>query len=67
VLDGKGIGKTPFRGPLPRAGGAIKLSLQLRGYAQYSLTVNADAPIHQVVTLVPTKKDEGVNPFKLPF
>jgi serine/threonine-protein kinase len=64
VRDGQVIGTTPYRGTLPRADLAIRLSLQLSGYTQESFTVYAGGPITKSVQLVLVAKNGGVNPFK---
>jgi hypothetical protein len=63
VRDGNVIGKTPFRGALRRTDRDVKLVLRLRGHRDHPITVHTSAPSKQLVKLVPTAHDKGVNPF----
>ena len=71
LRDGTVLGKTPYRGTLPRGDRATKLVLQLPGHRDYSITVRPNATIKESVKLTPvpppaapTKPhDRPVNPF----
>jgi PEGA domain-containing protein len=63
VHNGNVIGKTPFRGTLPRTNRNVSLLLRLRGHANKSVTVHTGAASKQTVKLVPAAHDKGVNPF----
>jgi hypothetical protein len=70
LLDGALLGKTPYRGALPRGEGTVTLVLRLAGYKDRKLTAPARAPITETVKLEKKKsqpieqnRDRGVNPF----
>jgi serine/threonine-protein kinase len=58
-LDGKLLGKTPYRGSLPRA---ERLTVKLPGHHEQAITVRPGAA-RRSVKLVPVAHDNGVNPF----
>ena len=63
LLDGAPLGRTPYRGEIPRAARATLL-LRLSGYTDAKMTVSAESPIRKDVALkkkarVPTSR----NPF----
>ena len=73
VVGGAVLGKTPFRGTLPRRSGdvALVLVLRLAGYADKTITVHGDKTISERVPLVKAtparsripERDKPVNPF----
>jgi hypothetical protein len=65
VVAGKGLGKTPFRGTLPRSSASATLVVRLAGYADKSVIVHPDRAISERIKLVPAaaKRDKSVNPF----
>ncbi|MEO7731050.1 MAG: serine/threonine-protein kinase [Kofleriaceae bacterium] len=73
LLGGVVVGKTPFRGTLPRRPGDSAMVIRLEGYADRRVMLRADAALHERIKLVrlppPTTKpsrkdrDKSVNPF----
>jgi hypothetical protein len=70
VWNGRVLGKTPYRDALPRRSGDATLVLKLSGYADRTVTLRSDQPIHQRIELVKApvrrpipKSDQPVNPF----
>jgi serine/threonine-protein kinase len=65
LLAGKGLGKTPFHGYLPRGDGNVTLVVRLSGYIDRTVVVHPDRAIRERVKLVPArgKRDQSVNPF----
>jgi hypothetical protein len=63
VRNGSVIGKTPYRGTLPRSSRDVQLVLRLRGYAPKPITVDTGAASKQHVKLVPVVHNQSVNPF----
>jgi len=63
TVNGRAVGKTPYRGTLSRSDRDAKLTLQLHGYRPQSITVHANAAIKQNVKLTPMAHNQAVNPF----
>jgi hypothetical protein len=70
LLGGVVLGKTPFRGTLPRRPGDAALVIRLEGYADRRVPIRSDAPVHERIKLVrapvrPNRadRDKSVNPF----
>lgn len=51
VLDGRVLGKTPYRGALPRTARRITLTLRLSGYKDRKLAVRPNGPIAEMINL----------------
>jgi serine/threonine-protein kinase len=72
VLRGEVLGRTPFRGPLPRGDNEVAIVIRLRGYASRTIVVRPGKPITQQINLVPSSppqrqlrsRDDSVNPFE---
>jgi serine/threonine protein kinase len=70
LLAGKPLGKTPFRGTLPRGDRSVSLVIRRAGYTEQTIVVSPDKPIAERVELVRTaprpqkrNRDQSVNPF----
>jgi serine/threonine-protein kinase len=71
VLGGAVLGKTPYRGTLPRRTGELVFVLQLSGYANKTVAVRADQAVSERIRLIKTTpersrvpdRDQSVNPF----
>jgi eukaryotic-like serine/threonine-protein kinase len=69
LRDGKAIGKTPFRGTLPRQDRDVRFVIRRAGFVDRAVVVRADKPIAERVELRaaprPPKRnrDRSVNPF----
>ncbi|HET7502403.1 MAG TPA: PEGA domain-containing protein, partial [Kofleriaceae bacterium] len=70
VLGDAVLGRTPFRGKLPRGAGTVRFELKLGGYARKQLVVRTDKRISRSVALdrLPAPapvidRDQSVNPF----
>jgi eukaryotic-like serine/threonine-protein kinase len=74
VLEGRVLGKTPYRGAIPRAEREVALIVRLADHKERKLKVRADAPISRTVKLdkKPRRgggggddddRDDSVNPF----
>ena len=70
MLGGVVLGKTPFRGALPRRNGDVTFVLKLAGFADKTVTARGDQPISERVKLARTparsnvpERDQPVNPF----
>jgi PEGA domain len=66
-LDGKVIGKTPYRGTVQRRSGDVALVVRYAGYADRTVMVRGNKAIHESVKLLPAvskpDRDQSVNPF----
>lgn len=69
LLNGVVLGKTPYRGALPRQTAEATLVLRLAGYADKTITVRPDHEIHERIKLARTarnpipERDQSLNPF----
>ena len=70
VFDGAVLGKTPYRGTIPRPDGDLTLVVRLVGYVDKRVVAHAEPSIHEQLKLVraarvpaPGDKDQSVNPF----
>ncbi len=70
VLDGRVLGKTPYRGALPRTARRLTLTLRLSGYKDRKLVVRPNGPIAEMLTLDEKvqrpdddDRDNSINPF----
>jgi len=70
ILDGQTLGKTPYKGSVPKGSGDHKLVLRLAGYKEKPLVVKGDAAITKSVKLeaksrpaAQPNRDQSVNPF----
>ncbi len=70
LLDRAVLGKTPYRGALPRADRDVVLIVRLAGYKERKLTARATAPIAETLKLEKKRsqpaadnRDRSVNPF----
>jgi hypothetical protein len=69
VLNGVVLGKTPYRGALPRRTAEAALVLRLAGYADKTITVRPDHEIRERIKLAKTvrnpipERDQSLNPF----
>jgi serine/threonine-protein kinase len=69
LIGGKIVGKTPYRGTLPRATASTTLALRLAGYTDQRVTVRPDHDLDEHIKLTrapprPHDRDRSVNPFE---
>ncbi len=63
LQDGKRLGKTPLKVPLPRKDRNVRLVLKLTGYGDQTITVSTGASSKKTVQLTPVAHNKVVNPF----
>ncbi|HLL23265.1 MAG TPA: PEGA domain-containing protein, partial [Kofleriaceae bacterium] len=71
LIDGKRVGRTPYRAQRAMSAGEITLVIDLAGYQKRTVTVDGSVPIRQAFKLEPKRqprgsrpsRDDSVNPF----